>query len=167
MNERQKRLKEVYNYVRANYPIHNKTDFANALSYNRTSISAALNGNEKYLTDALFKRICELYTDIFDIEYLLNGNGTLLLSHKQPLCPEEKKIPSAEETYTHNLFDLAMQVIKDNEALHRQLQASIAELRTLINRYGPPPGAEAPSEDVFKQYTSMVADDLGNKNPKT
>ena len=54
--------------------------------------------------------------------------------------------------------------LKENEALHRQLQASIAELRTLIDRYGPPPGAEAPTEKVFKDYPSMVAEDLSNKD---
>ena len=130
-----------------------------------TGLSAAMNGNVAYLTDNLFVKICAAFPGVFNIDYLLTGEGELLLPIPRP---EGQHVNDIQEVkYTSNLFDLAMQVIKDNEALHRQLQASIAELRTLINRYGPPPGAEAPSEDVFKQYTSMVADDLDNKNPKT
>ena len=53
MNERQKRLIEVYNYVRQHFGIHTKQGFAEALNYGRTSMSAAFNGNEGYLTDSL------------------------------------------------------------------------------------------------------------------
>lgn len=79
------------------------------------------------------------------------------------LRPEGQQVTNVKEVeYTHNLFDLAMQVIKDNEALHRQLQASIAELRSLIERYGPVPGTEPPGSD----YMHMVAEDLDKTNPK-
>jgi len=164
MNERQKRLIEVYKFVRQNYPIHTKTDFANAVRYGRTSMSAALNGNEKYLTDQLFKSICDAYPGVFYLDYLLTGRGELLLPNPRP---EGEQINSAEEVYTRNLFDLAMQVIKDNEALHRQLKASIAELRSLIDRYGPVPGTE-PSQvqNVIPEYPKMVAEDLVKKDGK-
>jgi hypothetical protein len=41
-------------------------------------VSSALNGNEKYLTDKLFINICEAYPQTFNINYLLNGEGSLL-----------------------------------------------------------------------------------------
>jgi hypothetical protein len=78
MNERQKRLIEVYEYLRRYYGIHTKTGFAEALRYGRTSMSAAMNGDEKYLTDSLFKNICEAYKGVFDLNYLLTGEGDLL-----------------------------------------------------------------------------------------
>jgi hypothetical protein len=78
MNERQKRLIEVYEYLRRYYGIHTKTGFAEALRYGRTSMSAAMNGDEKYLTDSLFKNICEAYKGVFDLNYLLTGEGQLL-----------------------------------------------------------------------------------------
>jgi hypothetical protein len=78
MNERQKRLIEVYEHLRKYYGIHTKTGFAEALHYGRTSMSAALNGDEKYLTDSLFKNICEAYHGVFNLDYLLTGEGDLL-----------------------------------------------------------------------------------------
>ena len=78
MSERQKRLIEVYDYVRLHFGIHTKQGFAEALNYGRTSMSAALNGNEGYLTDSLFKTICSTFPGVFNLDYLLTGEGTLL-----------------------------------------------------------------------------------------
>ena len=78
MSERQKRLIEVYDYVRLHFGIHTKQGFAEALNYGRTSMSAALNGNEGYLTDSLFKTICATFPGVFNLDYLLTGEGTLL-----------------------------------------------------------------------------------------
>ena len=78
MKERQKRLIEVYEYLRRYFGIHTKTGFAEALHYGRTSMSAAMNGDEKYLSDSLFKNICTTYPGVFNLDYLLTGEGTLL-----------------------------------------------------------------------------------------
>lgn len=164
MNERQKRLIEVYNFVRQHYPIHTKTDFANAVGHGRTSMSAALNGSEEYLTDALFQKICVAYPGVFNLDYLLTGRGELLMPISRP---EGQQVNDIQEVkYTSNLFDLAMQVIKDNEALHRQLQASIAELRSLIDRYGPIIEAEQSSQKINHHYPIMVAEEKPNKKNK-
>jgi hypothetical protein len=78
MNERQKRLKEVYEHLRKFYGIHTQSDFANALRKSRNAITLALNGDEKYLTDKLFTTICEAYKGVFNLNYLLTGQGDLL-----------------------------------------------------------------------------------------
>lgn len=76
------RLKEVYEYVRKRFPIHTQTDFADRLKYNRAYISSAMHGNEKNLTDKLFTNICEAFPDVFNLEYLLTGEGEMLISRK-------------------------------------------------------------------------------------
>ena len=82
MNERQKRLIEVYEHLRRYFGIHTKTGFAESLHYGRTSMSAAMNGDEKYLTDSLFKNICEAFPGVFNLKYLLTGEGDMLISRK-------------------------------------------------------------------------------------
>ena len=42
-------------------------------------MSAALNGNEGYLTDSLFKSICAAFPGTFNLDYLLTGEGSLLV----------------------------------------------------------------------------------------
>jgi len=78
MIDKQKRLKEVYEHLRKSYGVHTQIDFARVLHYSRNAITLALNGNEKYLTDSLFKNICEAYPGIFNLDYLLTGKGSLL-----------------------------------------------------------------------------------------
>jgi len=77
---RQKRLHEVYEHLRSNFGVHTQTDFAESLKYSRVYISAAMNGNEKNLTDKLFTKICEAYPGVFNLDYLLDGEGVLLLT---------------------------------------------------------------------------------------
>ena len=160
MNERAQRLRKVYEYLFANHGIKSQKKLAEKIKIQPTGLSAAMNGNVAYLTDNLFVKICAAFPGVFNIDYLLTGEGELLLPIPRP---EGQQVNDIQEVkYTSNLFDLAMQVIKDNEALHRQLQASIAELRSLIDRYGPLPGAESPRSD----YMHMVAEDLDKTNPK-
>lgn len=81
MNTKKDRLEQVYEYVRMKFNIHTKTDFADALKITRPALSAAMNGNEAYLTKNLFMRICGVFPNTFNLDYLLTGEGELL-SHE-------------------------------------------------------------------------------------
>ena len=138
---RQNRLKEVYEHLRLHYGIHTQTDFASALHYSRSVVSAALNGNEMYLTDKLFKNICAAYPDVFNLQYLLTGEGTLLTIREEVesermendtkcmSCGEPA--PSAMPAWAENILSIVTQQIKDNEALNRELRETLLEVRTL------------------------------------
>ena len=117
MNERQKRLMEVYEHLRRFYGIHTKTGFAESLHYGRTSMSAAMNGDEKYLTDKLFANICDVYPGVFNLEYLLTGVGGLLA--------DRETVTTEESVKNENLMDQA----KMFDALLRSKDETIEELR--------------------------------------
>lgn len=125
MVDRQNRLKEVYEYVRQFKGIHTQIDFAIAVNYSRTAISLALNGKESYLTDKLFENICKAFPDTFSIDYLLTGEGQLLINQEevkqgdQPIEP----IPMWADT----MISIIAKQIKENETLHRELKQSILE----------------------------------------
>ena len=80
---RQKRLHEVYDYLREFCGVHTQTDFAKVIKYSRVYISSAMNGNAKNLTDKLFANICEAFPGTFSLDYLLTGNGTLLTTEEE------------------------------------------------------------------------------------
>ena len=117
MNERQKRLIEVYEHLRRFYGIHTKTGFAESLHYGRTSMSAAMNGDEKYLTDKLFANICDVYPGVFNLEYLLTGVGGLLA--------DRETVTTEESVKNENLMDQT----KMFDALLRSKDETIEELR--------------------------------------
>ena len=133
MNERQKRLIEVYEHLRRYFGIHTKTGFAEAIEYGRTSMSAAMNGDEKYLTDSLFKNICDTYKGVFDLHYLLTGEGQLLTIEEEVKSEDIEKTYSPQQPampdYVQRLFDEAVRMSTRNELLERQCEKLIGELR--------------------------------------
>jgi len=133
MNERQKRLIEVYEHLRRYFGIHTKTGFAEALQYGRTSMSAAMNGDEKYLTDSLFKNICDTYKGVFDLNYLLTGKGQLLTIEEEVKSEDIEKTYNPQQPaipdYVQRLFDEAARMSTRNELLEHQCEKLIGELR--------------------------------------
>ena len=140
MKERQKRLIEVYEYLRKHYNVHTKTGFAEAVKYGRTSMSSAMNGNDLYLTDGLFRSICLAYPNVFNLNYLLTGEGSLLQSNKEavfgryPAPPGmvSEDVPSESlPLWADTLISIMSKQIAENEALHSELRRSIAEVSDL------------------------------------
>ena len=133
MSNKQKRLQEVYDHLRRWYGIHTQTDFANSMRYSRNAISLALNGNEKYLTDSLFKNICEAYPGVFDIDYLLTGKGSLLVVEEEVRNEELDKMVNPKQPeipgFAQKLFEEAVRMSTRNELLERQCEKLIGELR--------------------------------------
>ena len=140
MKERQKRLIEVYEYLRKHYNVHTKTGFAEAVKYGRTSMSSAMNGNDLYLTDGLFRSICLAYPNVFNLNYLLTGEGSLLQSNKEavlgryPAPPGMVSEDAPSESlplWADTLISIMSKQIAENEALHSELRHSIAEVSDL------------------------------------
>ena len=124
MNERQKRLKEVYEHLRKFYGIHTQSDFANALRKSRNAITLALNGDEKYLTNKLFTTICESYKGVFDLNYLLTGKGSLLTVEEEVRNEDIEKIANPQPIDQSSLVN-ALLAAKDETiaSLRRELDA--------------------------------------------
>lgn len=108
MIPRQKRLHEVFEHLRKFFGIHTQIDFALALKYSRVYISSALNGNEKNLTDKLFESICEAYPGVFDLKYLLNGEGSLLTVEEEVHNEDYEKLYNPQSIDQSSLVNAAL-----------------------------------------------------------
>ena len=138
MLERQKRLMEVWEHVHTYYGIHTKGEGADFLHYARPYISSALNGNGKYLTDKLFANICEAYPGMFNLEYLLTGNGTLLTTEEEVTTDQlTAPTPAPQQTApgTPDLSSMVNAIIAANAdtiaALKRELVAKEETIEVL------------------------------------
>lgn len=145
MTTRKQRLMEVYGHLRHHYPIHSKKDLAAAIHLTQPAIYSAFGGNEKYLTDNFFRKICAAFPEAFSIEYLLTGTGSLLLhpdSHfvmsEEPTTPsilKEQQEPTCPVTpkpsWVDDLLALLSQQVKENEDLNRELRQSLTEVNGL------------------------------------
>ena len=117
MISREKRLHEVFEHLRKSFGIHTQTDFAIALKYSRVYISSALNGNEKNLTDKLFENICEAFPGVFDLHYLLTGEGSLLTIEEEVHNEEYEKLynPQQPSSYIDKLIASLEKQVKDKD----------------------------------------------------
>jgi hypothetical protein len=120
---RKEKLKEVYEYVRAHFNIHTQSGFADVIKYNRAYISSAMNGNGKYLTDSLFKNICEAFPGVFNLDYLLTGEGSLLLNEK----PQQTQ----KMEQTADILELYAQRVRLVDDLRQTLKEELEEVRTI------------------------------------
>lgn len=83
MEKEQEILHEVFQHLRGVGVVHTQTDFADAIGVKRPGLSAALNGNKSYLTKNLFKKIHAAFPGVFNLEYLLKGEGQLLAGQEE------------------------------------------------------------------------------------
>lgn len=101
MKTKQDRLQEVYEYVRAHYSVHTKSEFAMRLHITQPALSAAMNGKEAYLTQNLFQKICAAYPGVFNLDYLLTGDGELLAEINGPMPQEPQTATPTLDTSSY------------------------------------------------------------------
>ena len=124
MLDREKRLNEVYEHVHRYFNIHTKGEFADYLKYARAYISSAMNGNEKYLTDKLFRSICEKFPQ-FNLDYLLTGNGELITKKEPETAPIDKQQDAL--TYAAIQVGKMMADLSNSIASVREFQKKLEE----------------------------------------
>ena len=138
MLERQKRLEEVYDYLRGHYGVHTKAGFADSIGYARAYISSAINGNEKYLTDKLFVNISEAYPGVFDLNYLLTGSGNLLTVEEDVRSQEienmsDNKLANETIMALKKQVEILEQRIEDKDMIIKMKDQFIQVLESRIN----------------------------------
>ena len=125
---KQERLREVYEHLRQHFGVHTQIDFAKALGLTRPAISSAMNGNEAYLTDNLFKRICAAYQGVFNLDYLLTGDGELL-TPEEDVKSSELANTASNQTVIDNLIEMLSRTIRESDDLRVELKQQLAEVR--------------------------------------
>ena len=114
MKNKQERLIEVYEYARAHCGVHTKSEMAIRLHITQPAFSYAINGNEAYLTKNLFQKVCAAFPGIFNLDYLLTGQGELLLESNVSSEPSTTKKPaSVDVDFYHDALKLNAKVIED------------------------------------------------------
>ena len=77
VHNRQNRLRKVFDYLVYSEGIKTQGEFAERIDVNKTNLSSAMNGNEKYLSDSLFQKIHSTFPAL-SIKWLLTGDGNML-----------------------------------------------------------------------------------------
>lgn len=114
---RAKRLDEVYKHLFAHFGITSQKHLAEVLKVQRTGLSSAFNGNVTNLTDNLFKKICAAFPGVFNLDYLLTGNGQLLTIQEEVKSEqiEKESNPQQPSSYIDKLIASLEKQVKDKD----------------------------------------------------
>lgn len=132
------RLMEAYKYLRSTGYIHTQKQLAEKMSATEGNVSKALKGDAKVLTDNFIVRFCQSFPGIFNMDWLLNGDGDMLMNHNTFPTVFTGATKAAEDdprpilpTWADTLINILSRQISENESLHAQLRQSINEVNDL------------------------------------
>ena len=116
------RFNAAYDYLIWRKIIGGQEDVAVTMGSTQPNVSQALKGAPSVLTDKFIRRFCNAYP-LISVDWVLHERGEMLTESQK----QEQPKPSPEQS----IIDLAATLIKENEALRRQLTEAISEVRIL------------------------------------
>ena len=85
------RLLDVFERLRYEKVLSTKKEFAERIGFDKTNLSSAFGGSEKYLTDNLFNKIADAFPQ-FDRVWLLTGEGEMLKNSIQDISTDRQEV---------------------------------------------------------------------------
>ena len=96
------RLKKAVRYIKGSTEYVNQSLIAEKIDFGRTNLSAALNGEEKYLKEGLIEEVITAFPEI-NKDWLLTGNGEMLIEEDEEEEEDELALFLREERKNYDL----------------------------------------------------------------
>lgn len=96
------RLKKAVRYIKGSTEYVNQSLIAEKIDFGRTNLSAALNGEEKYLKEGLIEKVITAFPEI-NKDWLLTGNGEMLIEEDEEEEEDELALFLREERKNYDL----------------------------------------------------------------
>ncbi len=121
-------LNEAYEWLRYKKLVSSKKEFAEHIGIDKTNLSSAFNGMEKYLTDNLFIKISEAFPQL-NKNWLLTGKGNV--QKAQSVSTDFENTNQQSEDMNANDF---LKALAEEQSLTREALAQNARLIGIIER---------------------------------
>lgn len=113
------RLKKAVRYIKGSTEYVNQSLIAEKIDFGRTNLSAALNGEEKYLKEGLIEKVITAFPEI-NKDWLLTGNGEMLIEEEEEeedelalFLREERKNYDLTLTDVHEKTGIPQKLLKE------------------------------------------------------
>ena len=119
------RFNRAFAYLRGEQIIKGQKDLAEKLGATPGNISKALSGDKSALTNNLMKRFCAAFPGMFNLRWLILGEGNMLQSAEMAQeTPKNVKV----DNYTTNEIE---RLKNENEVLIKTINVMAAELSAI------------------------------------
>jgi hypothetical protein len=130
-----------------------------------------MNGVESYLTDNLFKNICEAYPCVFNLNYLLTGEGDLLTVAEDIHTEDLEKMFNQQPIDYSSLVNAALAAkdetiralegsLRDKERIIQLLEKELKDLKQNVERQRPIGGYPDVMGNFASEQKTTKNDDL-------
>ena len=82
--DKKERFYAAYEHLLSLGRVHKQKDVATAMGSTEGNISQAMKGNPKVLTDRFLMRFIQAFPDIFSMQWLFTGDGSMLINDSAP-----------------------------------------------------------------------------------
>jgi hypothetical protein len=131
------RLKKAIEYLTNNGYIHFQTDIAKRMDSHPQPVSKACKGDERYLTDKFLVRFNTAFGNIFNIDWLQNGNGEMLSPDPKP-----QSVVNSQNTVQNNSSlsfgntDIEKELIEQLKRKDEQINEQAQQIKILLQMLG-------------------------------
>lgn len=134
---RLERLKKSIDYLIKNGYIHFQTDIAKKMDSHPQPVSRACNGDERYLTDKFLKRFNAAFNNIFNIEWLLTGEGEMLSSTAETTnMVNSRNTVQNNSTLTFGSAGIEKELMEQLTRKDEQIKAQAEQIKILLQLLG-------------------------------
>jgi len=124
--EKKERINQAFSYLKDNGLVHTQKDLAERMGSTAPNVSSALKGVDNVLTDNFLLRFNNAFGGIFNDNWLLTGEGSMLSAS------EPDSISASSSTDISAVLNKAMNEIAAQRRLTEKSQQQIDRLLSLL-----------------------------------
>lgn len=158
--DKKERLNAAYEHLRHIDAIRTQKDVAEKMSSTSQNVSQALQGNPKVLTDRFLMRFLTAFPDIFSMQWLFTGDGTMLINDSAPTSAHE----SASRPYS--LPDMPPVMAAEAAPLSDR-DLLVATYTTLVRLSDSFRDYQSRTESRIRELESLISQLLPNVSPNS
>ena len=156
--DKKERFYAAYEHLLSLGRVHKQKDVATAMGSTEGNISQAMKGNPKVLTDRFLMRFIQAFPDIFSMQWLFTGDGSMLINDSAPAQaqhPRPYQLPD-----DHPVMAAEAAPLSDRDLL-------VATYTTLVRLSDSFRDYQSRTESRIRDLESLISQLLPNVSPNS
>lgn len=128
------RLKTAIKHLKNSGCVKSQAEVATKMGSLPTTLSSAVNGNDKYLTDVFLRRFNDAFGKIFNIDWLIDGMGDMLCCQPTVDINQVFNAQGDNNSNTQIISSDCAVLQKENEMLKKIIEEKERTIQLLLKK---------------------------------
>ena len=158
--DKKERFYAAYEHLLSLGRVHKQKDVATAMGSTEGNISQAMKGNPKVLTDRFLMRFLTAFPDIFSMQWLFTGDGSMLINDSAPEQAQAQPTRSYQLPEDSPVMAAEAAPLSDRDLL-------VATYTTLVRLADSFRDYQSRTESRIRELESLISQLLPNVSPNS